>query len=1203
MNTQEFDLNIIPDSAPVIVHVDQYDHGVGRLVASLYDDETPYAPEGASVYVQGTKPDGKFFVRSTGVSISGNVVTADLAEVMTQVAGRTRMQFVVTEPSGRTGTFVFWLDVQLSALPTDSEMSESDISMVEEAIEQMQDLASDAAESAQEAAGFAQNSSDSAEDSEAWAVGTRNGEAVTPGDPTYHNNSKWYAEHGGGAGGGHTIVNSDGQDMPQRNAMQFKGMNVTDDALNDMTIVEGGSGGSTIEVTTAESSLIGKDVTISDGTNTWTAQFDNSGKAVFSGITSTGSLTVSATDGSETAQYILTAPYFGKYAVTLAFWSATINVSTTTTQLNGKTVYAKKNGVVMGSGAFSNGSASITVPEAGSYTLEVTLSWKTYQSSPINVTSETTYSATLNGFIAPISLSTPTSEFYGQDISVTCDGTAVPGTSFDDSGAASFTALQAGTYVFIVMYNGEPYTATVIVTSETSYSAVINMFTATINVTTPSSSLYGQTITIKKDGTAVGTAQFDNTGAASITVHDTGSYVFEATYDGYTFASDPVNVSAETTYSATITAFTATLNISTSSPALYEQTITIKKGTTTVGTTTFSASGTATFNVHETGEYTLECGGYSSSVTVSAETTYSVTISAGLSLSAWISAGSTTEYPLNPSSYANFAALEADEEAIRQLMLVHNAVDYLAQATAGDSLMQSVINSDICAKWINLSDYALDTLYANSNIADEMDTANKYFYGEWGKIDSTTWGALGNVPIMTANNAPYGTAICSTQYGGTDSAYAAFDGNDSSYWSTSQDNITNQYIGYIFPNPVCVKKVHFVSSSVVSRNMKNYKIQASNDGFVNDIHDLTETLVNEYVASNPVDVDLSGNDDYYLGYRIFAIDAYPKTAGQYHYIMLQSLQFYGRELTPLVPTMTADNAPKGTVTASSEYNNSTRAKWRAFNGDKTDGWMPTEANGYNNNYVQYTFTEAMKVTMAKFFLTAGGSSTTVTSSKIYGSTDGSTFSEIGSIDCAYNAEKCVPVTSALYKAVRGSITGKSPSESILSGNGYNFQFFGMDYSEKEFGTGSTRETIYDHGVAPNGIHLIAGSTGGTPVDDGNQITVTSPNSAALSNYSLIQSNEAVNMGDYDYMHVRYGNRFVYVSGNPFHLGAWKTKMTGQNYANSDIDLDIDLHTVIPLTVLEGILDITQVSATEYPAYYASYTRAVVTASIKELWLE
>ena len=36
-----------------------------------------------------------------------------------------------------------------------------------------------------------------AEDSEAWAVGTRNGTAVEDGDDTYHNNSKYYAEQSG----------------------------------------------------------------------------------------------------------------------------------------------------------------------------------------------------------------------------------------------------------------------------------------------------------------------------------------------------------------------------------------------------------------------------------------------------------------------------------------------------------------------------------------------------------------------------------------------------------------------------------------------------------------------------------------------------------------------------------------------------------------------------------------------------------------------------------------------------------------------------------------------------------------------------------------------------------------------------------------------------------------------------------------------
>lgn len=43
-------------------------------------------------------------------------------------------------------------------------------------------------------AGFASNAEDSAEDSEAWAVGKRNGVDVSSSDDTYHNNSKYYSE-------------------------------------------------------------------------------------------------------------------------------------------------------------------------------------------------------------------------------------------------------------------------------------------------------------------------------------------------------------------------------------------------------------------------------------------------------------------------------------------------------------------------------------------------------------------------------------------------------------------------------------------------------------------------------------------------------------------------------------------------------------------------------------------------------------------------------------------------------------------------------------------------------------------------------------------------------------------------------------------------------------------------------------------------
>ncbi|MBR2555111.1 MAG: hypothetical protein IKE94_09650 [Aeriscardovia sp.] len=176
MIIQNFDLNLIPDSAPVVVHCDQYDHGTGRLVISLYEGSVPYSPSGTAV-IQGVKPDGRGFDYSC--TLNGNVVTADLTEQMSAVAGQVRTQIVVTESTGRTGTFVFILDVQKSALPDDTDMSESDYQYIEQAVE----AAEQAVEDAQS----------SAEDSEAWAVGERGGVPVGPSDPTYQNNAEYWA--------------------------------------------------------------------------------------------------------------------------------------------------------------------------------------------------------------------------------------------------------------------------------------------------------------------------------------------------------------------------------------------------------------------------------------------------------------------------------------------------------------------------------------------------------------------------------------------------------------------------------------------------------------------------------------------------------------------------------------------------------------------------------------------------------------------------------------------------------------------------------------------------------------------------------------------------------------------------------------------------------------------------------------------------
>jgi len=190
MIVQNFDLNLIPDSAPVVVHVDQYDHGTGRLRISLYEGDVPYEPSGTA-QIQGSKPDGRGFLYNA--TLSGNVVTANLEEQMTAVAGKVLVQVVATETSGRIGSFKFVLDVQKSALPSDTDMSESDYQAIEELIEEAHEVAEEVAEDRTAAENAATSAEDSAEDSEAWAKGTRNGTAVPPTDPTYQQNSKYWA--------------------------------------------------------------------------------------------------------------------------------------------------------------------------------------------------------------------------------------------------------------------------------------------------------------------------------------------------------------------------------------------------------------------------------------------------------------------------------------------------------------------------------------------------------------------------------------------------------------------------------------------------------------------------------------------------------------------------------------------------------------------------------------------------------------------------------------------------------------------------------------------------------------------------------------------------------------------------------------------------------------------------------------------------
>ena len=256
MVTQEFRLNMVPESDPVVVHVNQGDEGTGRLIAHLYHNDMPYTPTNATAIIQGTKPDKKGFGYSD-VAISGNTVTANLTEQMTAVPGEVRTQFVITDGYGITGTFAFILEVQASALDADTDTSETEIPGIIDAARQSahQAAASAAAaalseqhaKSSEDAAALSEQHASASEqaagtsesNAEAWAVGERSGEPVPPTDPTYENNARHWAEvaEAAAAHGGHTIEDLNGTRYPNRTNLQFLGSEVIDDEDGDTTRV------------------------------------------------------------------------------------------------------------------------------------------------------------------------------------------------------------------------------------------------------------------------------------------------------------------------------------------------------------------------------------------------------------------------------------------------------------------------------------------------------------------------------------------------------------------------------------------------------------------------------------------------------------------------------------------------------------------------------------------------------------------------------------------------------------------------------------------------------------------------------------------------------------------------------------------------------------------------------------------------------
>ena len=193
MTSQTFELDLIPQGVPPVIHVSQYDRGQVWFIKVL-ENGVPYEiPTGCSVTIQGSKPDSTAF--QYACTYSGNIVAATLMQQMCAVVGDVSCEVRITANGAAQiiGSLNFIIEVEEGSIADDTIVSETDISLIEQAIE----LAERVPEIIQECEQYVIDSGNNAVTSEKWATGTANGTPVTAGDTTYHNNSKYYAEQAG----------------------------------------------------------------------------------------------------------------------------------------------------------------------------------------------------------------------------------------------------------------------------------------------------------------------------------------------------------------------------------------------------------------------------------------------------------------------------------------------------------------------------------------------------------------------------------------------------------------------------------------------------------------------------------------------------------------------------------------------------------------------------------------------------------------------------------------------------------------------------------------------------------------------------------------------------------------------------------------------------------------------------------------------
>lgn len=146
---RSYKANMIPGGVTPTINVSQYDNDYAVTVTLIEGAEIYTPPVGATIRVEGTKPDGHGFEYSC--TYQGNVVTMPIYTQMTVVAGRFPIELVVYQNGLRVGSRNIIFAVEKAPLGEDTDISETVIPDIIDAARASADAAAASAASAETA--------------------------------------------------------------------------------------------------------------------------------------------------------------------------------------------------------------------------------------------------------------------------------------------------------------------------------------------------------------------------------------------------------------------------------------------------------------------------------------------------------------------------------------------------------------------------------------------------------------------------------------------------------------------------------------------------------------------------------------------------------------------------------------------------------------------------------------------------------------------------------------------------------------------------------------------------------------------------------------------------------------------------------------------------------------------------------------------